>query len=59
MPIESSKRFNPDPETTLGSNAAPSLQAASPVLDTASIAALRTFFELLDAWDQEENTDEN
>jgi hypothetical protein len=34
------------------------LQPDSPVLDAASISALRAFFELLDAWDQEENTDE-
>lgn len=35
-----------------------SLQPDSPVLDADSISALRAFFELLDAWDRKESTDE-
>ena len=58
MPIESAKELVPNPENLPGLNEAGSLQAPSPALDAASISALRAFFELLDAWDQEENTDE-
>ncbi len=58
MPNESTKRVTSEPETPRGQNVAPSLKAASPALDAASITALRTFFELLDAWDMKENTDE-
>ena len=58
MPNESTKRVTSEPETPQGQNVAPFLKAASPVLDAASIAALRTFFELLDVWDLKENPDE-
>ena len=58
MPNESTKRFMPESETPLGSNPASSIRAANPAMDAASIAALRAFFELLDAWDLKENVDE-
>jgi hypothetical protein len=58
MPDKSTKRLLPDSETPLRSNPASSLPAASPALDAASISELRAFFELLDAWDLKENTDE-
>jgi len=54
MPNESTKRFKSEPETPLGTYATPP-QEATPAVDASSIAALRTFFELLDIWDQKEN----
>jgi hypothetical protein len=58
MPTDSAKGFVPDQQPPPVSNETGCAKPARPALDAASISALRTFFELLDAWDQEENTDE-
>jgi hypothetical protein len=58
MPTESPKQFIPDPKALSKPNEVGSFQPDSPTLDAASSSALRAFFELLDAWDREENTDE-
>jgi hypothetical protein len=58
MPTDSAKGFVPDQQAPPVSNEPGCPQPGHPVLDAASISVLRIFFELLDAWDQEENTDE-
>jgi hypothetical protein len=58
MPIGSPKRRLTDLESVQDSNEVyPNPVAANP-LDTASLAALRSLFELLDQWDQKENSDD-
>ena len=58
MPTDSAKGFVPDQQAPPVSNEPGCPQPGYPASDAASISALRAFFELLDAWDREENTDE-
>ena len=59
-PVIQPKKGEWNPERAVSAPVAEDpLQPDQPgALDAASISALRTFFELLDAWDREENTDE-
>jgi hypothetical protein len=58
MPLGSPKRRATDLEPIPASNEVCPTRIAENVLDAASLAAVRSFFELLDQWDQKENSDE-
>jgi hypothetical protein len=58
MPLGSPKRRATDLDSVPASNEVCPIIIAEDLLDAESLAALRSFFELLDQWDQKENSDE-
>ncbi len=58
MPLGSPKRRATDLDSVQASNEVCPIGIAENLLDAASLAALRSFFELLDQWDQKEKSDE-
>jgi hypothetical protein len=58
MPIGSPKRRATDLKSVPASNEDRPITIAEHLLDAGSLAVLRSFFELLDQWDQKEKSDE-
>jgi hypothetical protein len=58
IPLGSPKRRATDLDSVPASNEVCPIKIADDLRDPASLAALRSFFELLDQWNQKENSDE-
>jgi len=58
MPLGSPKRRATDLDSVQASTEVRPITIAENLLDAASLDALRSFFELLDQWDQKEKSDE-